>query len=237
MIALAALCAGLAVALALAGRPRLSAAAARTPTASTSPGWLRRGRVVWSALAAVAAYTFLGGWFGMAAAPAAAAFVWSTVGRAEPPATRRAREAARRDLPHVVGLLGDALRSGRPPVEALSLSVAALPGPAADRLAVVLPRLRLGLDPGVVWAALAADPDLGPLGRTLARAHESGAPVAAAVQRLALELARTAQADVEDRARAVGVKAAVPLVLCLLPAFVLLGIVPVVAGLLSTLGI
>jgi hypothetical protein len=33
----------------------------------------------------------------------------------------------------------------------------------------------------------------------------------------------------------VGVKAAVPLGLCLLPAFVLIGIVPLVAGLMSTL--
>jgi hypothetical protein len=33
------------------------------------------------------------------------------------------------------------------------------------------------------------------------------------------------------------VKAAVPLGLCLLPAFVLVGIVPVVAALLATLGI
>ena len=57
----------------------------------------------------------------------------------------------------------------------------------------------------------------------------------AAVERLADELARTARADVEDRARAVGVKAAVPLGLCLLPAFLLLGIVPLVAGLMSTL--
>ena len=35
----------------------------------------------------------------------------------------------------------------------------------------------------------------------------------------------------------VGVKAALPLGLCLLPAFVLLGIVPVVAGMLGTLGL
>ncbi|MCW2792983.1 MAG: type secretion system protein, partial [Nocardioides sp.] len=43
--------------------------------------------------------------------------------------------------------------------------------------------------------------------------------------------------DVEDRARAVGVKAALPLGLCLLPAFVLIGIVPLVAGLLTTLAL
>ena len=41
----------------------------------------------------------------------------------------------------------------------------------------------------------------------------------------------------KERARAVGVKAAVPLGLCLLPAFVLVGIVPVVAALLTNLGI
>ena len=65
----------------------------------------------------------------------------------------------------------------------------------------------------------------------MARAHRSGAPVVAAVDRLSEELARRARADVEDRARAVGVRAAVPLGVCLLPAFLLLGIVPLVAGL------
>jgi hypothetical protein len=40
---------------------------------------------------------------------------------------------------------------------------------------------------------------------------------------------------VEDKARRVGVLAAVPLGLCLLPAFLLIGIVPVVAGLLTAL--
>ena len=52
----------------------------------------------------------------------------------------------------------------------------------------------------------------------------------------AAELAARARADVEDRARRVGVRAAVPLGLCLLPAFLLIGIVPVVAGLVSDLG-
>jgi hypothetical protein len=40
---------------------------------------------------------------------------------------------------------------------------------------------------------------------------------------------------VEDQARAVGVKAAVPLGLCLLPSFLLIGVVPVVIGLLRSL--
>jgi Flp pilus assembly protein TadB len=173
----------------------------------------------------------------LAAAPVAAAATWVVIDRAEPAHVRRDRDLARRDLPHVVGLLADALRSGRPPDDALAVVAGALPGPAAARLADLVPRLRLGVDPGRVWADLATDPALGPLGRALARAHRTGVSVVPAVERLADELGRSARAEVEDRARAVGVKAAVPLGLCLLPAFVLVGIVPVVAGLLSTLGI
>jgi pilus assembly protein TadC len=61
--------------------------------------------------------------------------------------------------------------------------------------------------------------------------------VAATVERLADELAASGRAEIEDRARAVGVKAAVPLGVCLLPSFLLLGIVPMVAGLVSELGL
>jgi Flp pilus assembly protein TadB len=199
--------------------------------------WLRRWRPVWVLLAGVAATVFVGGAAGLVAAPLAAGATWQVIERSEPAHLRRDRDVARRELPHLVGLLAGALRSGRPADEALVLVVGALPGPAADRLAEIVPRLRLGIDPAQVWAGLSRDPALGPLGRALARAHTTGAPVVAAVERLADELARSARADAEDRARAVGVKAAVPLGLCLLPAFVLIGIVPVVAALLADLGL
>ena len=48
-------------------------------------------------------------------------------------------------------------------------------------------------------------------------------------------LARDARAQVEDRARTVGVRAALPLGLCLLPAFLLIGIVPVIGAALQSL--
>jgi Flp pilus assembly protein TadB len=207
------------------------------PAAGRDSDWLRRWRPAWVLLASVAAAAFLGGVAGLLVAPVAGAATWLVIERSEPAEVRRERELAQRDLPHVVGLLGDALRSGQAPVEALSVVAGALPGPASTRLAAMVPRLRLGVDPLQVWSDMAADPALAPLGRALARAHRSGASVVAAVERLADELARTARADVEDRARAVGVKAAVPLGLCLLPAFVLIGIVPVVAGLLGSLGL
>jgi Flp pilus assembly protein TadB len=199
--------------------------------------WLRRWRPVWVLLAAVAAAVFVGGSPGLVAAPMAAVGTWLVIERSEPGQLRRDREQARRDLPHLVGLLADALRSGQPPDDALVVVAEALPGPAADRIAELVPRLRLGVDPALVWGDLAGDPAIGPLGRALARAHRTGAAMVPAVERLADELARSSRAEVEDRARAVGVKAAVPLGLCLLPAFVLIGIVPVVAGLLTSLGL
>jgi len=225
----------LAVVLAVPGPPRLA-----VPLRPPSPGrgdrdWLRRWRPVWMVLAGAAVAVFLGGATGLIAAPVAAVVTWLVIERSEPAQLRRDRAVARRDLPHVVGLLADALRAGQSPTDALAVVVTALPGPATARLAEVVPRLRLGLDPMAVWAEVAADPALGRLGSAMGRAHRTGAPVVPAVERLAAELARSAHAEVEDRARAVGVKAAVPLGLCLLPAFVLIGIVPVVAGLLTSL--
>lgn len=204
-------------------------------TGSTPDGWMVRYRVWWSALAAVAAATFLTGTPGILGGLFAGVVTWVVIGRAEPPSVRRERLAVVRDLPHVVGLLADALSAGQDPGTALGLVCEALPGAAAARMADVAPRLALGADPAQVWAGLARDPDLAVLGRTLARAHATGAPVGVAVARLGHELARDARADVEDQARQVGVRAAVPLGLCLLPAFVLIGIVPLVAGLVATL--
>lgn len=231
---LAVTCAAAAAALLVPARARLPDP---PPVASTpvEVGWLRRHRALWSVLAGAAGSTFVGGSAGLVAGVVAAVGVWVVVGRAESPATRREREDVQRDLPAVVALLASALRSGAAPGDAIRLVTRALPGPAADRLGPVVARLALGVPAATVWADLAADPDLGPLGRTMARAHDSGAAVTPAVERLADDLARRARATVEDRARAVGVKAAVPLGLCLLPAFVLIGIVPLVAALLGSI--
>jgi pilus assembly protein TadC len=69
----------------------------------------------------------------------------------------------------------------------------------------------------------------------MVRAHRSGSPVTDEVARLADELGHRARLRTEERARTVGVKAAVPLGLCLLPSFVLIGIVPLVVGMLRSL--
>lgn len=226
--------AGLAVLLTTAPPARLPAV-----RAAPSPGSSRTRRAVrqlgTSGLAGVGAFLLLGNALGVVAAVAAAGAAWLVLDRVEPADVRREREAVSRDLPHLVELLAATLRAGAPPGEAVRTVTAALPGAAADRLAGVVARLALGIAPAEVWAALSGDPSLAPLGRTLARAAETGSSVADAVARLADELDAQVRADVEDRARAVGVRAALPLGVCLLPAFLLLGIVPSVAGLLASI--
>lgn len=141
--------------------------------------------------------------------------------------------AALRDIPHLVSLMAGPLRAGVGPAGALRRATRALPGPAADRLADPLALLQIGVAPETVWADLAASPDTAELGRAMLRAHRSGARISETVEQLADELAARAAAVAEDRARTVGVRAAVPLGLCLLPAFLLLGVVPLAVGLFA----
>jgi len=201
-------------------------------------GWLERYRLLWCALAAVGAAVFVGGASGLVAAPLVGGGCWLLISRSEPGADRRRHAVAARELPQIVRLLAIALEAGAAPTEALAVVAEAAATHAsnvAGRLDGILARLRLGADPPDAWAMLAADPVLAPLGRALGRAHESGASVAVSVRRLADELTALDRAAAEERARAVGVKAAVPLGICLMPSFLLIGVVPLVGGLVSGL--
>lgn len=199
------------------------------------PGLLRRGRALWALLAGCAGWLFLPGAVGGLAAVGLGYAVWTVAARAEPPGVRRRKEEVARGLPHVTRLLAIALSGGQAVPAALARVAGAFPGPASEVLAMSRSRLAIGVPAEEVWSELASVPGLEALGRALARAQVSGAPVAEVVARLAEELAAEARTAIEDQARSVGIKAAVPLGLCLLPAFLLVGIVPVVAAAVTAL--
>ena len=69
----------------------------------------------------------------------------------------------------------------------------------------------------------------------MARAHETGASVRTVVERLAVDLAAQRHVAAQERARTVEVRAAAPLGVCFLPAFVLLGVVPMVVGVFGSM--
>ncbi len=164
-----------------------------------------------------------------------AAMTWWLTGRLEPPAVRRRRQRLEAAVPHAVDLMAACLAAGLSPGSALEQVRAVVAEPLSQELTGVARRLELGVDPATVWRDVAGHPQLGGLGRTMSRAVESGASVSEAMQRLADDLRARGRAQVETRARAVGVKAALPLGGCLLPAFVLVGVVPLVAGSLAFL--
>jgi Flp pilus assembly protein TadB len=196
---------------------------------------LLRLRPVLAVLAFTGAWAFLGGVLGALGGVAAAVAAWRVLGHAESPTARRWREELDRDLPAAAHLIGACLVAGAPVAVALSTVAGAFPGAVADELRTVHRRLALGVDAVVVWRDLGRHPQLAPLGRALLRAHESGASVAGTIETLAEELASRSRSRTDARARSVEVRAAAPLGVCFLPAFVLLGVVPMVAGVFSAM--
>jgi Flp pilus assembly protein TadB len=155
------------------------------------------------------------------------------VGRLEPAAAVRRRERVVADLPVALDLLAACLTAGSPLPDATAAVARAVGGPLGTDLDAVVAVLRLGGPPAAAWSTLAT-PELAGVARTLARAAETGASLATAIAEAAREQREQAQFAAEERARGAGVYAVAPLGLCFLPAFVLVGVVPVVAGLLGT---
>lgn len=159
------------------------------------------------------------------------------LGRLESPSVAREREQMARDLPLTIDLLAACAEVGLPVQAALGPIAQAVGGPLAVRLDNVSARLALGASPLEEWTRLARDQQLAGLGRTMVRAHRSGAPVAQGLNRLAVDRRRERRTQAQVNARAVGVKVAAPLAACFLPAFMLIGVVPTVVGGFTHLGL
>lgn len=216
-------------------RPALLAQQPPRPSAHSVPRSPGTDRLVLLRAAAVtgvglAAWMVVPGRPGVVIGVALAGLAWWRSRSWEGALQRQRRAALEAELPSVVDLMVAVLRAGLGPAQGLERVAAVVSQPMREELRVPLARLRLGTDPVSVWAAMGAHPQLHRLGTALARATESGAPVAEALLRLSADLRERRRADVEARVRQVEVKAAVPLGVCLLPAFVLLGVVPLVAG-------
>lgn len=192
----------------------------------------RDTRLRWAAgaLAGLACALLVGGPIGWATGALVAVACVRVLSRLEPRAVRLRRARILAELPMTIDLLAACLRGGGAWHESVEAVAEAVGGPLGVELARVAARIRLGADPAEEWLALAADPALAPLARAASRAATGGAPVAATLARLARDQRRTARAAASARARTAGVRAVAPLGLCFLPAFVLLGIVPAVAG-------
>ena len=248
--ALPALMAGLAVALRLAPPagtarlrrvlPRRARRPAGRPALSVGPAApaLSVGPAAACLLAGAALALVLGGVAGLVLGLVVALAGPSGLSRLEPRAVRHERERVAADLPLALDLLAACLAGGASLTAAVRQVGRATPGPCGDRLCRVAASLEAGSPPAEAWQALLGRDDGGPAPaavRALVRSAEGGTPAAAAVSRSAAEAREAARARGQAAAERAGVLAVAPLGLCFLPAFVLLGVVPVVVGLLGPL--
>lgn len=156
------------------------------------------------------------------------------------PARAVARRARRRGielLPDLVELIVIAVRAGATPTAALALVAPYAPAPLRPALAEAQHRLRRGQRLGdalpVLVELLGTEATV--FVDALVTADRYGLPLAPVLDRLADDIRGERRRRAEAQARTLPVKLAFPLVVCTLPSFVLLAIVPALLGAVSTL--
>ncbi|WP_438486796.1 type II secretion system F family protein [Streptomyces sp. S186] len=197
-------------------------------------GWLKDwgGPLVAAGCVAV----LLGGVTGVLAGPAVGwgAYRWLRWQRASA-ADRASAARVAAELAPAGDLLAACLAAGAGPREAAEAVGRSLDGAVAERLRHIAAELRLGGEPAAVWPRLAELPGAEALARCMERAGISGAPAVEPASRVAAELRAEWGRTAAARARRAGVLVTLPLSGCFLPAFLVLGVAPVLIGLASGL--
>ena len=180
----------------------------------------------------------LTGLFGLGLAFAGRRWTAALVHRAEVESTRaghtggeQALNAPTVDTALVLELLAAQLRAGLAPLAALGTLAEAL---NSRPLHTVCQRLQMGSSWGSAWSGSAVG-TFGELRDALAPAYTGGAPSTALLLSLADAHRLSERRAAERAAGKLSVALVVPLGLCSLPAFICLGIVPIIISLLPTL--
>ncbi|WP_223281515.1 type II secretion system F family protein [Streptomyces antnestii] len=182
-----------------------------------------------------AGYVLVGGVAGLVVGAVAGCAVWRWRRRVraaveEASSDAAARAQAERQLPLAADLLAACIAAGADPVRAARAVGESLGGPVGEVLARGAAHVRLGGEPRAAWRQLASMPGAGPLAGLLERAGDSGAPAAQQVARLAAESRAARGRATAAVARRAAVLITAPVGLCFLPAFVAIGVLPVVIG-------
>lgn len=189
-----------------------------------------RSRRLVAAGAGLVTVAVVGGPTGLLLGIATTVVAAQVLGRLESRAGEAWRRGLSRDLPLAGDLLAATLAAGTPQGSALSAVGAAIGGPLGAELARVARALDLGQSPTAAWTTLLDVPATARLARPLVRAAERGAAPAAALARSSTDLRSAARSQALEAVEVVAVRAVGPLGVCFLPGFVLLAVVPLIAG-------
>jgi tight adherence protein C len=151
----------------------------------------------------------------------------------------RRRAAFEGEVPQLLDLLAAGSSAGLSAPLALRRAAEALPGPLGAALVAAFETVDLGARWRDELATLAERLDLPDLRRTVAvlvRTEVLGSSLTTATRQLADDVRRSRRAASTERARAAPVKMLFPLVFLVLPAFLLLTVVPVLLTTLRSIG-
>jgi pilus assembly protein TadC len=193
----------------------------------------RRQRLLGAAATAGSALLLVAGlgWWGVPVAAAVGAGSYAVLGRLVSAEVERRREQVVAQLPQACDLLAVALEAGLPLRRAAEVVAEAVGGALGGLLAELAAKVRLGVDEAQAWTELGvAQPALSGMGREVARTIGSGVALSRSLRTLGAEFRKDAAAAAQVRARKVGVRSVLPLMVCFLPAFLLLGVVPIIGG-------
>ncbi len=203
------------------------------PRSNDQAGITRTTRMAACVALAGGAALVIGGAVGLVIGIGLAAIAWRAFAYLERRPTRKPNASLLAQAPVACDLLAAVVGAGTDIVSGLESVTVALDGPIADLLKEFAARLRLGASASVAAAALSDSEIMQPMALAIVRSADSGAPLSDALRRAAADLRLRRRAALLSRARVLGVRAVIPLGVCFLPAFVLLGVVPVVVSLIS----
>lgn len=164
--------------------------------------------------------------------------IWSVPVARSRREARSYREQVRDQLPDVVDMLRLAVGAGLTVRLAIDAVASRCDGVIGERLREVQRRVLLGQR---LHEALDSLGDLGepviPLTRALIASDSDGSPLVPSLEQVAAETRLLRRRAAEEDARRLPVKLLFPLVACILPAFILLTVVPLLGGAIRSLGL
>ncbi len=137
--------------------------------------------------------------------------------------------------PVVADLLSASVAAGASVPDALDVVIAVIDEPMRGKLQSVRASGQLGAPATAAWADLLDDDALAPIAGAIIRSARTGASISSVLDAAAVDLRHTHRAQVEVAARSAGIRSVAPLALCFLPAYLLVGVVPVIAGFAESL--
>lgn len=210
------------------GRLRALAAVGAAPAGPTSDGSALAVRVVGG--------IGLGLLVGTTTGAVPAGLLAAAVGSALPAIVRRlaARPTSLDDPVELAAMwaeLAVCLEAGLPVAAAVAAAADPLDGATGVTLRRVAGLLELGGDPAQAWRTAENDPPVAAFARAAGRSAATGAALARSARAESTRVREALTDAAEARAQRAGVLIAAPLGLCFLPAFLVLGVAPVVIGL------